>query len=99
MEQLNQDIVALNIMSREIEDFMKSQKYKDIITKPENEQTDLEKEKITQIAQILLQNKETQKLLQEAYDLAMQVKQDALNVLQQTVPEAVKYYGLDKQTE
>jgi hypothetical protein len=99
MESLNRDIIAFNIMSRKIEDLMKSQQYKDIIAKPEKDRTEKEKEMITQIAQVLLQNKDTQKLLQEAYDLAMQVKQDALNVLQQTVPEAVKYYELDKHVE
>ena len=99
MESLNRDIIAFNIMSRKIEDLMKSQQYKDILAKPEKDRTEKEKEMITQIAQVLLQNKDTQKLLQEAYDLAMQVKQNALNVLQQTVPEAVKYYELDKHVE
>ena len=99
MESLNRDIIAFNLMSRKIEDLMNSQQYKDILAKPENERTEKEKEMITQIAQVLIQNKDTQKLLQEAYDLAMQVKQNALNVLQQTVPEAVKYYELDKHVE
>ena len=97
MEELNQNIIQFNMVSRAIEKYSKNTEMKLILDKIDtNVPLSTGEQKIyTEFTEIVNNNKLIESQLKEARELATTIKQGYVGILDDHVPEVVAYYDLE----
>ena len=97
MEQLHQNIIQFNEMSRAIENYSKDTGMKLILDKIDTNVplSPDEQELYTQFTDIVNNNRLIESQLNEAREVAMTIKQGYVGILRDHLPEVVTYYDLE----
>ena len=97
MEELNQNIIQFNEMSRAIENYSKETGMKLILDKIDtNVPLSPDEQKIyTEFSDMINNNRLIESQLKEARELATTIKEGYLGILYDHLPEVVAYYDLE----
>jgi len=97
MEELNQNIIQFNVVSRTIEKYSKDTEMKLILDKIDTNVplSPDEQELYTQFTDIVNNNRLIESRLKEAREVAITIKEGYLGILHDHLPEVIAYYDLE----